>query len=260
MTEKDGENPICKGKILVVDDDPRFTKLMQEILTMVGYDVVTTNSGIEALKQIEAEHPDLILLDYMMPGVDGLEVCARLKRNRRTQNIPIIIVTGFMKGLGVALKLGINDCIFKPVALDELLASVKRLLHSKHLLSRSEFDVETALPGRQELEERLTELLFDEGWTVLLVELRNQEHIKQTAHILAREAQARFVGRWNEREFVLILDSEQTKHGYAWLKYTGLPLSLGMVSGETMGSFADAEDIVATARQNLVQFGPGEGT
>src|SRR5215510_2985167 len=80
-------------KILVVDDVPENVRLLEAVLVPRGYEVVTANDGIEALDRIEAEHPDLILLDVMMPGLDGYGVCAHLRENDDTAVLPVIMVT-----------------------------------------------------------------------------------------------------------------------------------------------------------------------
>jgi DNA-binding response OmpR family regulator len=235
------ENLACKGKILVVDDEPDIVLVLQATLTHAGYEVLTAYDGPGALEQVEAGLPDLILLDIRMPGVDGWEVCARLKEDQRTRDILVMMVTamGGTEAIIRGLSLGASDYLVKPFSFDELLTRVKALM-------------QTVPSVRQEVKGRLTELLFDDNWTVLLVQVRNREHVGQIADILTAQSEARFVGRWSEAEFVLILDPEQARRVYTRLRATSLPLSLGMVSGETIGSFADAEDIIAAAHQNLL--------
>jgi DNA-binding response OmpR family regulator len=235
------ENLACKGKILVVDDEPDIVLVLQATLAHAGYEVLTAYDGPGALEQVEAGLPDLILLDIRMPGVDGWEVCARLKEDQRTRDILVMMVTamGGTEAIIRGLSLGASDYLVKPFSFDELLTRVKALM-------------QTVPSVRQEVKGRLTELLFDDNWTVLLVQVRNREHVGQIADILTAQSEARFVGRWSEAEFVLILDPEQARRVYTRLRATSLPLSLGMVSGETIGSFADAEDIIAAAHQNLL--------
>ena len=81
------------AKVLVVDDMPLNRKLQKTYLTEVGYQVVLAEDGIEALKRIREESPDLILLDVMMPKMDGYEVCEKLKSNPVTKDIPVIFLT-----------------------------------------------------------------------------------------------------------------------------------------------------------------------
>jgi CheY-like chemotaxis protein len=257
QTTVDDENVAFKGTILIVDDEAVARMSLAEVLKLEGYQVATAASGEEALRLVDqSELFDLIVLDYRMPGMDGLEVTASLRRNRRTQYIPIMIVTAFgsLEAAVRALRLGVNDFILKPVELNELLARVERLVYPRLVRSGSEFDTGAALPGRQDVEERLAELVFDQGWTVYLLQVRNPVYVKQVADFLAH-AEARFVGRWGELEFVVILGQEEAEREYTRLKGTGLPLSVGMVRGQAVGSFADAEGIVAMARKHMTHLG-----
>ncbi len=117
-------------KILVVDDQPINVQLLKRKLEREGMTVIAAYSGQEALTVISAEKPDLILLDVMMPDMDGLEVCQRLQADTETKSIPIIFITartskeGKIEGLGV----GAVDYITKPIDLDETLARVQTQL------------------------------------------------------------------------------------------------------------------------------------
>ncbi len=80
-------------KILFVDDEDDIREVVQIRLESNGYQVVTAASGEEALKKVESEHPDLVILDVMMPGMDGLAVLKRLRKERQTENLPVILLT-----------------------------------------------------------------------------------------------------------------------------------------------------------------------
>ena len=116
--------------ILAVDDEVHILELISFNLKAAGYHVVTALTGEEALKRCEVERPSLVLLDIMLPGIDGLEVCRRLKGDRMTSNIPIIMLTP--RGDEVAkvsgLDSGADDYITKPFSVRELAARVKSLL------------------------------------------------------------------------------------------------------------------------------------
>jgi len=117
-------------KILVVDDEPKNVKLLADILRFRGYAVVTAESGEQALACVARDAPDLLLLDVMMPGIDGFEVARRLKANEATRPIPIILVTALndrdskIKGLDA----GAEDFLGKPVDRVELEVRVRNLL------------------------------------------------------------------------------------------------------------------------------------
>jgi two-component system, sensor histidine kinase and response regulator len=116
--------------ILVVDDQPINVQLLKRKLERGGLQVVTANNGLEALEQIKLRKPDLILLDLMMPDMDGLEVCQRLQTSSETRSIPVIFVTARttkeskLEGLSV----GAVDFITKPIDLDETVARVQTQL------------------------------------------------------------------------------------------------------------------------------------
>ena len=116
--------------ILAVDDEVHILELISFNLKAAGYHVVTALTGEEALKRCEVEKPSLVLLDIMLPGIDGLEVCRRLKGDRTTSNIPIIMLTarGDEVDKILGLELGADDYITKPFSVRELAARVKSLL------------------------------------------------------------------------------------------------------------------------------------
>jgi two-component system phosphate regulon response regulator PhoB len=121
-----------KPKILVVDDEPDAVELIEFNLKSAGYDVLTAGDGEEALKKARAVLPQLIILDLMLPEVDGMEVCKILRRDPRTQGVPIIMVTAKAAEIDrvLGLELGADDYVTKPFSPRELVLRVKRLLRS----------------------------------------------------------------------------------------------------------------------------------
>lgn len=122
-----------QAKILVVDDDEKNVKLLQALLMPRGYTVATASNGQEALQQVAAEAPDLILLDVMMPILNGFEVCLRLKNDPDTRLIPIVIMTalGQVEERIQGIEAGADDFLTKPVHRDELLARMRTSLRLK---------------------------------------------------------------------------------------------------------------------------------
>lgn len=124
-----------KMKILVVDDEEINVTILEQMLLSRDYRVLKAFDGAEALTKTMDEAPDLILLDVVMPEMDGYEVLGRLKQNEKTRSIPVIIVTGLedRKSRIKAIEKGADDFLSKPVDELELSVRVKSLLEKKHL-------------------------------------------------------------------------------------------------------------------------------
>src|SRR2546422_5544820 len=116
-----------QGRVLVVEDERDVADLIRYNLTKEGYDVVVAPTGSDALKQAREVHPDLVLLDIMVPQLNGWEVCRRLKQDAETKSIPVIMVTGRVeegdKVLG--FEVGADDYVTKPFSPRELLARIR---------------------------------------------------------------------------------------------------------------------------------------
>jgi len=124
---------MAKQKILAVDDEEDILELLRFNLTREGFAVIGAASGEEALKFARAEKPELILLDLLLPGIDGLEVARRLKKDASTKEIPIIMVTakGEEADIVTGLEVGAEDYITKPFSRKVLVARVRAVLRRK---------------------------------------------------------------------------------------------------------------------------------
>ena len=126
--------------VLIVDDTQNTRELLVNWLELNSYRTVQAVSGEEALRLAAEYRPDLILLDVMMPRMDGIEVCRRLKSDEKTRDIPIVMVTALneMADIERAVEAGTDDFLSKPITKLELLTRVKSLLRVRHLKSELE--------------------------------------------------------------------------------------------------------------------------
>jgi two-component system phosphate regulon response regulator PhoB len=149
---------MAKQKILAVDDEEDILELLRFNLTKEGFAVVCAASGEEALKSAVSNKPDLILLDLLLPGMDGLEVARRLKKDASTKEIPIIMVTakGEEADIVTGLEVGAEDYITKPFSRKVLIARVRAVLRRKTAAPADDQEVLTVHdltihPGRREV-------------------------------------------------------------------------------------------------------------
>ena len=119
-----------KESFLIIEDDPDIVELVQYNLEREGFRVFAARDGESGLKEASSRRPNLILLDLMLPGIEGLEVCRTLKQNRGTRNIPLVMLTarGEESDIVLGLEMGADDYVTKPFSPRELLARLKAVL------------------------------------------------------------------------------------------------------------------------------------
>jgi len=117
-------------KVLIIEDDPDTSRLVAQYLTREGYSVGTAPDGVKGLKQVHEDFPDLVILDVILPHMDGFEVCKKLRGDAATSRLPIMMLTalGEESDKVVGLELGTDDYVTKPFSPKELVARVKALL------------------------------------------------------------------------------------------------------------------------------------
>ncbi|MCH3964066.1 MAG: response regulator transcription factor [Clostridium sp.] len=134
---------MSEEKILVVDDEEHICELIKFNLEKSGYKVITSTDGLDAIKKVRDERPKLILLDVMLPEMDGYDVCKEIRKDSSISSIPIIMITAkgeeFDKVLG--LELGADDYITKPFSVRELVARVKALLRRTNVNDNNNYYV-----------------------------------------------------------------------------------------------------------------------
>ena len=162
------------ARILVVDDIPANVKMLEARLLAEYFDVITAENGFAALELCEKTQVDLILLDIMMPGIDGFTVCERLKANPRTAHIPVVMVTALdqQSDRVRGLKAGADDFLTKPVNDLQLMSRVKSLLRLKALSDELRVRAETARKFGMVVDEIAVENEADEPGQILLVDAR----------------------------------------------------------------------------------------
>lgn len=148
-----------QSRILVVDDTPHNVKLLADLLAVKGYDVSTAASGAEALELLPQFGPDIVLLDVMMPGMSGYEVCQKIRKNPETRLLPVIMVTALdaaeerIKGI----EAGADDFLSKPINTVELLARVHSLLQIRELHETVQTQAVELAEWNEKLEQRVAE-------------------------------------------------------------------------------------------------------
>ena len=154
----------AEGRIVVVDDTPQNVKLLEAVLTGRGYEVVAASSGEEALEAVADGRADLMLLDIVMPGMDGYEVCRRLRADPSTAVLPVVMITASGEQEKVkAIEAGADDFIPKPFDQAELIARIRSLIRIKRYRDRIETQAAELERWNAELERRVSEQVDELG-------------------------------------------------------------------------------------------------
>jgi diguanylate cyclase (GGDEF)-like protein len=217
-------------RILVVDDDPDILQFVRLNLELDGFEVELAGGGGEALERASASPPDLMLLDVMMPEIDGLTVLRRLRSDPATANIPVIVLTArsLAEDRVKGLDLGADDYITKPFDLEELIARVRTVLRRSQQMR--DLSPLTGLPGNFRITARLEEYI-DAGELIAVIHadldnfkafndhygfMRGDSVIKFTARVLLDAADTvddpvGFVGHVGGDDFVAVVTAENMK-------------------------------------------------
>jgi len=184
---------MSKGRILVVEDDVDISNMLRIYFDSQGYDVWVAVRGQEALDICRHKLPNIIVLDIMLPDIDGYEVCQRLRNNLRTSHIPILFLTQKDERSDkiAGLELGADDYITKPFDIEELRWRVQNVL--KRAQYENLTNPTTGVPSSKLIEEQLKKLMRRNGWTILYIGINGFEPFKEVHGFVAGDDILRFV-------------------------------------------------------------------
>jgi PleD family two-component response regulator len=164
-----------RGRIMVVDDDPDISAMLRTYFMLQGYEVDAVSHGEDVLPTCHRHRPDLVLLDIMLPDLDGYEVCRELRSDLYTSNIPIIFLTqkSTRNDRLAGLALGSDDYVTKPFHVEELKLRVRNALRRAQFISST--DPASGLPSGKLIEEQFRQLLRRSNWAILYVGIKGFE-------------------------------------------------------------------------------------
>lgn len=183
-----------KARLLVVEDDIDISTMLKIYFSGLGYDVDTAMRGSDALEKTRQVLPHLIVLDIMLPDIDGYEVCRTLRTNTRTSHIPVIFLTqkdersDRLQGL----ELGADDYITKPFDIEELKLRVQGAIRRSERESLT--DPRSGLPAGRLIEEQLRRIIREDGWAYMDVRIDGFEAFKDVYGFVAGDDALRFTG------------------------------------------------------------------
>lgn len=181
-----------KARLLIVEDDPDIGNMLKIYFSGLDYDVDVAVRGSEALEKTRGVLPHLIVLDIMLPDIDGYEVCRTLRTNTRTSHIPVIFLTQKDERSDklTGLELGADDYITKPFDIDELKLRVQGAIRRSERESLT--DPRSGLPAGRLIEEQLRRIIREEGWALLDVRINHYEPFKDVYGFVAGDDVIRF--------------------------------------------------------------------
>lgn len=218
------------SKILIVDDEPTIVDLLEEHLQSEGYDTAHAFSGEEALQVLDTLTPDLVILDLMLPGMDGYEVCRLMQQNPRLNHIPVVMVTArsATPNKVMGYQRGADDYVVKPFDPEELSVRVRAQLHHLYHDTVSEL---TGLPGTQAVENNIRSRTSHttRPWAIIYVDITNftaynesytfqegDDMIMEAAHALEQAVKQQskdddFLGHMGGDKFVVVTEPSRVE-------------------------------------------------
>ena len=186
---------MSSGRILVVEDDFDISNMLRIYFTGQGYDVRVAARGGESLEMCRQQLPNLIILDIMLPDMDGYAVCKELRTTTRTKHIPIIFLTQKDERSDkiAGLQLGADDYITKPFDIEELKLRVQNAIERARRENLT--DPITGLPAAKLIEEELRRLMRSSGWSFLYIGINDKDPFDENYGFVAGDEVLRYVGR-----------------------------------------------------------------
>lgn len=183
---------MSKGRILVVEDDVDISNMLRIYFSSQGYETTVVGRGGDALERCKQQLPHVVVLDIMLPDIDGYEVCTQLRTNLRTSHIPIIFLTQKDERSDkiAGLELGADDYITKPFDIEELRLRVQGAIRRAERESLT--NPTTGLPSGKLIEEQLRALMRKDGWSLLYIGISHLEPFNDKYGFVAGDEVLRF--------------------------------------------------------------------
>jgi PleD family two-component response regulator len=236
---------MSEGRILVVEDDGDISNMLQLYFKSQGYEVHVAPRGGIALDMARQKMPNVIVLDIMLPDLDGYEVCRRLRTNLRTSHIPIIFLTQKDERSDKihGLELGADDYITKPFDMEELRLRVRNTIKSAEVASLT--SPSTGLASGRLIEQQLRELMQMEDWGILYIGIKGLDAFNEVYGFVAGEDVLRFTG--------MVLNQAVEK--------VGTPSDfVGHIGGDDFIVVSDGHSVAALREEIVKQFNNDVGT
>jgi PleD family two-component response regulator len=218
---------MSKGRILVVEDDFDISNMLRIYFQSQDFEVTVASRGEDGLEMTRQQLPHVIVLDIMLPDIDGYEVCRRLRSNLRTSHVPIIFLTQKDERSDkiAGLELGADDYITKPFDIEELRLRVQGSIRRAQATNLS--NPTTGLPSSKQIEEQLRDLMRRDDWTLLYIGINHIDPFRDKEGFLAADEVLRdlsqmlgetvdeygtsndFIGHRGGDDFIVITTSEQ---------------------------------------------------
>jgi DNA-binding response OmpR family regulator len=230
---------MSNGKILIVEDDFDISNMLRIFFTGHEYQVDVAARGSDALEQCRKSLPDLVILDIMLPDMDGYEVCTQMRQTTRTSHIPIIFLTQKDERSDkiAGLELGADDYITKPFDIEELKLRVGTAIRTHQRLNMT--DPRTGLPSARLIEDQLRSIMRETNWTLLLIGVDHLNYFTDAYGFVAGDEVIRFTAMLlNE-----VVDSLGTLDDF-----------IGHASNDTVVLITIADDVDAIIERLREQF------